>query len=114
MAFLSLMVFISCKKLKTDDVVACSVKNPIQNLTWLNQKYNQLTGGPEMNSIILYEYNGNNVIEFNSAIYSSLFGYQYNCEGVQLMKDNITEINDYRAKRKLISVLYGTWEGIGK
>ncbi len=114
MAFLSLMVFISCEKSKTDDVVACGVKNPMQNLTWLNQKYNQLTGGPEMNSIILYEYNGTSVIEFNSAIYSSSFGYQYNCEGVQLMKDNIADINNYRAKRKLISVLYGNWEGMMK
>lgn len=97
-------LFFSCKKPNNEEIAACGVENPIENLSWLNQKYKLFTGGPELNSVVLYEYNGASVIQINQSVSSKMLDL-YSCDGIQLM----INADDYIAKRKKIGMLYGTW-----
>lgn len=106
---LLIFLFASCKKSNRADITACGVANPIQNLTWLNQKVKLFTGGPEMNGVVLYQYKGNEVIQVNQSVSSSLYNV-YNCNGEQLMFDDGNGLNNYIANRKKIAVIYGTWD----
>ncbi|RZJ68379.1 MAG: hypothetical protein EOO47_24705 [Flavobacterium sp.] len=108
MAFVILLGLLSCKKSINDDVTACGVNDPVRNLKWLNQKYKLFTGGSESNSIVLYEYRGNQIIQVNQAVSSKAFDV-YNCNGDALMFDDANGLNNYLAGRKKIKVLYGTW-----
>lgn len=103
------IIFYSCKKSKKEEVVACGVANPIQNLTWLNQKYKLFSGGPTLNSIVLYEYNGNQIIQVNQSVSSKMYDV-YSCNGEPLMFDDANGLNKYLAGRKKVIVIYGTWQ----
>lgn len=99
----------SCKKSKKDDVVACGVANPIQNLTWLRQKVKLFTGGPELNGVVLYKYKDSEIIQVNQSVSSKAYDI-YNCNGQVVMFDDANGLNNYIANRKKIAVLYGSWE----
>lgn len=62
---LLVLLYTSCKKSKKDDITACGVTNPLQNLTWLNQKVKLFTGGPELNGVVLYKYKDSEIIQIN-------------------------------------------------
>ena len=106
---LLVFLFASCKKSKKEDISACGVTNPIQNLTWLNQKVKLFTGGPELNGVVLYKYNDNEIIQINQTVSSKVYDI-YNCDGKQMMFNDADGLDDYIANRKKVAVLYGTWE----
>lgn len=105
------ILFLTCKKSKEDELEACGVANPIQNLTWLNQKYKLFTGGPQLNSVVLYEDNGNQIIQINQSVSSKMYDI-YNCNGEPLMFDDANGLERFLANRKKIAVLYGSWPGL--
>lgn len=102
----------SCKKKavvdENKDLTACGVKNPIQNLSWLNAKFKSLAGGSNMNGIVLYRLNGSEVIEIQGSVFSSTNQHQYYCDGTKLNLDEPSAFNEFKKERKLIGVLYGT------
>ena len=110
--FLLSVLFIAshCKK---DDPIdekssACGVRDPVKNLKWLNDQFRSFVGGPEINGIVLYNYNGNEVIEVQNSLSSSTNMHQYTCNGVKLQLEDPEAFKDYRAKRTEVKVLYGT------
>lgn len=102
-------LFLSCKKSKNDDAVACGIKNPIQNLSWLSKKVERFSGGSQLNSVVLYQHKGNQIIQVNQSVSSKMYDV-YNCSGESLMFDDANGLNDYLTNRKKIAVLYGSWE----
>ena len=105
-----LFLITSCK---SDDPVqeadmVCGVEDPINNLKWLNDEFKSFLGGPGVNGIVLYEYNGNQVIEVQNSLFSSTNIHQHLCSGVKLDLQSPQAISDYRAKRIEVKVLYGT------
>lgn len=103
------IVFFSCKKSKKQEIVACGVVNPIQNLTWLNHKYKLFSGGPKLNSIVLYEYNGSQIIQVNQSVSSKAYD-AYNCKGEPLTFDDTNGLSKYLDGRKKVAVIYGTFQ----
>src|SRR5690606_14500678 len=105
----------ACKKemLHEEAVEVCGVSDPIHNLEWLNAEYELLVGGPEMNGVILYQYEGRDVIEIQSSVFSSFNGHQYYCDGTKLELDGNEAFEKFLRERVLVSVLYGTdiWKG---
>lgn len=106
---LLIFLFASCKKSKKDDITACGVTNPIQNLTWLNQKAKLFTGGPELNGVVLYKYKDSEIIQINQAVSSKAYDI-YNCNGQVVMFNDANGLDNYIANRKKVAVLYGNWE----
>lgn len=86
----------------------CGVADPINNLKWLNDEFKAFLGGPGANGIVLYEYNGNQVIEVQNSLFSSTNNHQHLCNGVKLNLQSPQAISNYRAQRKEVKVLYGT------
>ncbi|SDD55545.1 hypothetical protein SAMN04487996_101307 [Dyadobacter soli] len=112
LTFLSVILLLTakCKKdapIQEMDVV-CEVQDPIWNLKWLNAEFKQFIGGPEVNGIVLYEYNGDQVIEVQNSLFSSTNMHQHLCNGVKLDLQSPQAISDYYAKRKEVKILYGT------
>jgi len=103
---------VSCKKKTTLDVnkdlTACGVKDPLNNLGWLNAEFKLLKGDANTSGIILYNYNGSEVIEIQDAVFSSTNQHQYYCDGIKLNLDEPSDFNKFKQERKLISVMYGT------
>lgn len=109
--FATLLLFTRCEKEKNEKAMACGINDPINNISWLKAKVNLFTGGREMNAVILFEYNGKEVIEVSQSV-SSALPYQYYCNGEQLMFSDYNAYNDYKASRKKVAVLYGTFWGL--
>jgi hypothetical protein len=113
--------FLSCKKdiavAETLDnapntLTVCGTTNPLNDLKWLSDEMKILTGGSKMNGIVLFEYKGNQVIEVQCSVCSSLNIHQYYCDGTKLdfvsSNENYKQYNDYVLNRKKIKILYGT------
>ena len=99
----------NCKKESVKESgMACGVTDPVNNLKWLNDHFKGFVGGPETNAIVLYNYNGNEVIEVQSSIFSSTNQHQYLCSGQRINFDDAIAFRDYRDKRTEVQVLYGT------
>lgn len=88
--------------------LVCGVTDPVRNLKWLNDEFRDFSGGPESNAIVLYEYEGKQVIEVQNSLYSSTNMHQYTCDGLKLDLQAPQAFTDFVAERKEIKVLYGT------
>lgn len=107
---LFLCLIAGCKKNKVSydkNAVACGITNPLENLSWLKSEFRDIAGYPEINGIVLYEFNGREVIEIYKSYYSSLNGRQYYCDGKQVQFDAQKDFQDYIQNRKKISILFG-------
>jgi hypothetical protein len=102
-----LIFFLSYKKSAEEEIEVCGVSNPIINLTWLNQKYKLFTGSSQLNSIVLYEYNGSQILQVNQSVSSKMYDI-YQCDGDPLIFDDANGLNHFLSNRKKIAVLYGT------
>ena len=107
-----LIIFLaSCEQeniINEETNLVCGVKDPIKDLEWLNTEFNSLIRGPAVNGIVLYNYNGNNVIEIQGSNFSSTNQHQYNCDGSKLNLNDSSSFNNYKQLRKEIKILYGT------
>lgn len=111
---LSIILFMlgACQKGETLNDTVCGVKDPLTNISWLNEEFKKMEGGPQVNGIILYLYNSKEVIEIQSAVFSSTNQHQYHCDGSKLNLDDPNDFNKYRSERVKVRILYGTkiWE----
>ena len=83
----------------------------IEELDWLDAKYDEIKDQPEFNGILLYEYDEMAVIEIQKAIISSINGSQYRCDGSKIIfntQETADEFQDYRENRREVAVLFGT------
>ena len=119
MTSLLVATFLACEKdvsttLDNDPntLLVCGTKDPVKDLKWLSNEMKLLTGGPELNGIVLFEYKGNQVIEVQCSVCSSLNLHQYYCDGTKLdfesTDENYKLYKDYTLNRKQIKILYGT------
>jgi|GEM_PF-1471593 len=103
---------LSCKKKEPvvdyDGLEACGVSDPIHNLKWLHAEFELLEGGPEMNGIVLYTYEGREVIEVQNSVSSSINIHQYYCDGTKLDLENPDNFKKFKSERVEIGMLYGT------
>ena len=101
----------SCKKKSSTEydetLSACGTVNPIANLAWLKNEYQQLQGGSSANGIIVYKYNNQEVIEIQSSLSSSTNQSQYLCDGDRLNLDDPTAFANYKKDRVELRILYG-------
>jgi len=115
--FVSLITIIGCvgcslleENVENEKSMICGVSDPINELSWLNDQFNSIKNIPE-SGIILYRYNGKEVIEIQSSLMSSTNLSQYYCDGTKLQFDTPeTYKNDYKiflSDRIMIKVLYG-------
>ncbi|MRX46911.1 hypothetical protein [Pedobacter puniceum] len=102
-----ILPFQSCEK-STENKGICGVEDPLNNLSWLNKEFKSLIGGPEMNGIVLYEYNEQQIIEIQSSEFSSTNQHQYYCDGTKLNLDDSIEYSDFMRNRKEIKIIYGS------
>jgi hypothetical protein len=96
----------SCTIPDPSDVMACGVTDPIQNLTWLKSKHQEIKDIP-LSGIVLYFYNNQEVIEIQSSLMSSTNQSQYLCDGTRLLLDDPADFEDYLENRELIVILFG-------
>jgi len=107
----SLLFFaIACKKesVNQESIEVCGVSDPIHNLAWLNAKFKNLEGGSDLNGLVLYTYEGKEVIEIQSAVYSSTNVHQYYCDGTALDLSDGDAFYKFKSERIEIGLLYGT------
>lgn len=88
-------------------VSVCGVTDPVKDLKWLSNEVKLLTGGPETNGIVLFEYKSDKVIEIQCSVCSSTNIHQYFCDGTKLNLLKPEDFNDYKKNRKEIKILYG-------
>ncbi len=124
MAVVLVITFLSCEKdISTtlnenpNITIVCGTKDPLNDLKWLSDEmklwnFSSEEAKMKLNGIVLFEYKGNQVIEVQCSVCSSLNIHQYYCDGAKL--DFVTSPNsrarydDYILKRKEIKILYGT------
>ncbi|RCR66752.1 hypothetical protein [Larkinella punicea] len=115
--YLSLLLFViltACDKDAELEGVAnrqlevCGVKDPINNLKWLNDQFKLFLGGPLINGIVLYRYKDKEVIEVQNGLASSTNQHQYYCDGEKLNLDGPGSFAQFKKDREEIAVLYGT------
>lgn len=117
-ASLAIIVTLSCKKnentvldVSTSTTSVCGTKDPLNDLKWLSDKVNLLTGGPKINGVVLFEYKNEVIIEIQCSVCSSTNLHQYYCDGTKIdfasSSDKVKEYKDYVANRKEVKVLYG-------
>ncbi|MDV3310288.1 MAG: hypothetical protein LOY03_15885 [Cyclobacteriaceae bacterium] len=101
----------SCEEEGSPSLV-CGKKDPLNELPWLKQEMSHLLGGPTLNAVVLYIYEGREVLELQGSVFSSTNQHQYYCDGEKLDFDDPVRFQDYRQKRVEKAVLYGTkiWE----
>ncbi|GAB3255880.1 hypothetical protein GCM10027347_17330 [Larkinella harenae] len=85
----------------------CGIKDPINNIQWLNDQFKLFIGGPAINGILVYEYEAKTVIEVQNGLSSSTNQHQYYCDGQKLDLDDPLAFNKYKKERKELSILYG-------
>lgn len=88
-------------------VIACGVQNPIENLPWLADQFKDMSNYPQMNGIVLYEYQGKQLIDIYKSYFSSIYGRQYWCDGTQVIFNNNEEFKHYLDNRKQVVILFG-------
>lgn len=98
----------SCKKKAPEIISVCGVQHPLEELTWLKNEYKKLVGGKEINAIVLYDFEGKQVIEIQGSTFSSTNQHQYYCNGDKLDLDEPSKFNAFIKNRIERSVLYGT------
>ncbi len=86
----------------------CGVNDPIKDLKWLDEAVKTFTGGPEVNGVVLYTYNDQNIIEVQNSLFSSTNMHQHFCSGEKLNLEDPKALEDYRQKRVEVKILYGT------
>lgn len=109
---LVLITLDSCSKKEIEptydkDFVVCQISNPIANLDWLNKEFNKL-GGSSTNAIVIYRYNGDEIIEIQGSTFSSTNQHQYHCDGQKINFDDPAKFNDFKQNRVELKVIYGT------
>lgn len=105
--------FIACKddsisNNQSENLFVCGIKDPLDNVKWLKNEFEKLEGGPEVNGIVLYKYEGKEVIEVQGSLFSSTNQHQYYCNGDRLDLNDPDVFDQYTKKRTLVGVLYGT------
>src|SRR5690606_40965580 len=60
--------------------LVCGKKDPLNELPWLKQEMSHLLGGPTLNAVVLYIYEGREVLELQGSVFSSTNQHQYYCE----------------------------------
>lgn len=108
--FVLLMLFNSCKNddPANEENMVCGTAKPVEELPWLNKKFKAFYGGKESNAIVLYQYDGQQVIEIQNAIFSSTNQHQYLCNGDKLDFNDANKYKDFVDNRQEIKILYGT------
>lgn len=103
-------LLISCAK--EDGELVCGKKDPLNELKWLKEEMSHFEGGPETNAVVLYSYQGREVLELQGSIFSSTNIHQYYCDGEKLNLEDPDDFNHYKQNRIETTVLYGTkvWE----
>jgi len=97
----------SCKK-ANQDLLICGINDPLNNLKWLNAEFKSIASTPQINAIVLFDYNGNQVVEIQKSLSSSTNQSQYNCDGIKIDFNNTSDFNNYKQNRKELKVLFGT------
>jgi hypothetical protein len=105
LTFLAILLLIaSCNK---NDAVptACGVRDPVNNLPWLNQKIKTFQSGYGPVALYQYAYNDTNVFVFYSPVQSCLECESYGCSGNKIYWTDYrkqTEFMDKRRSKRLI------------
>ena len=61
-----------------------------------------------MNGIVLYTYEGREVIEVQNSLFSSTNQHQYYCDGTKLDLNDPDNFKKFKSERVEIGMLYGT------
>jgi hypothetical protein len=91
-----------------DGDMVCGTTDPIRDLMWLNKEFKLFHGGEGGNAIVLYEYNGREVIEVQNSLFSSTNIHQYYCDGERLKLEEPGRFDEFKKNRIEKKVIYGT------
>ena len=105
-----ILVATNCKNEDPADEanVVCGTSKPIEDLPWLNKKVKEFNGGEETNAVVLYRFDGTQVIEVQNSVFSSTNQHQYFCNGEKLDLDDANRFKEFKDNRVEVKVLYGT------
>ncbi|MCH6198647.1 hypothetical protein MMU07_03580 [Aquiflexum sp. LQ15W] len=84
----------------------CGGENSVDDLSWLNQKLEDIKDHPE-SGIILYRYNAREIVEVQSSLMSSTNNSQYYCDGTKVNLENPEVYQDFLKNRVELKILYG-------
>ncbi|MCE7040035.1 hypothetical protein [Dyadobacter sp. CY312] len=91
-----------------DGIMICGTKDPVNDLKWLNAEFKLFHGGKDINAIVLYEFNGREVIEVQNSIFSSTNMHQYYCNGERLKLEEPGKFDEFKKNRIEKKIIYGT------
>ncbi|GAB3794679.1 hypothetical protein GCM10028819_09160 [Spirosoma humi] len=84
------------------------MKDPINELKWLNDQFKAFVSGPTVNGIVIFRFEDRDIIEVQNSLFNSTNQHQYYCTGERLNLDDPARFNQYRKERQEVKVLYGT------
>lgn len=88
--------------------LVCGKEDPLNELKWLKKEVSYFEGGPEINAVVLYSYQGRDVLELQGSAFSSTNIHQYYCDGEKLDLKDPDAFDHYKQNRIEKAVLYGT------
>ncbi len=74
----------------------------------INAEYSAMAGSPTINGIVLYNYEGKDIIEVQNGLFSSTNQHQHFCDGTKLNLNDFATFKKYKEERKEIAILFGT------
>jgi hypothetical protein len=90
------------------DLFVCGIKDPINNVKWLNEEFKNFIGGSEINGIALYKFEGQDIIEVHNSLFSSRNIHQHYCNGEVVGLNDPKVLEQYLKERTYVGMLYGT------
>ncbi|MCF2443683.1 hypothetical protein L0657_06930 [Dyadobacter sp. CY345] len=106
----TILTIVSCKSDDPtgEDAMVCGSARPAEELLWLRNQVNEFYGGEESNAVVLYNFNGEQVIEVQNSVFSSTNQHQYLCDGTKLDLDDANKFKEFKDNREEVKVIYGT------
>jgi hypothetical protein len=98
----------ACNMNDVDEEISleCGGNNSMDDLSWLNQKLEEIKGDP-LSGIILYRYNASEIVEVQSSLMSSTNNSQYYCDGTKVNLENPELYQNFLENRVELKILYG-------
>lgn len=101
---------VSCENdgLSDENAMICGTTKPTEELLWLKNQVDEFYGGEESNAVVLYNFNGEQIIEVQNSVFSSTNQHQYFCDGTKLELDDANKFKEFIDNREEVKIIYGT------
>ncbi|UJP65844.1 hypothetical protein [Mongoliitalea daihaiensis] len=102
-----IMLIVSCVD-NSEDItsIKCGDIESLEKMPWFKSRFESIKNIPQ-SAVILYRYNSEEVIEFQSSLMSSTNQSQYFCNGTRLVLDDPLVYQEFLKNRTKVKELFG-------